>query len=144
VSSTPLAAPSNFTYPDSGAGWGATLYYRVAAIDNVGLVSGYAQAGPVVTDAQPKYSLTVANTKSVGIYVWVQNVGTGQWYSTGGVAQDPKPAGQNIKKNKSDSWSQLPSGVYNVFASTSTTGTPPLTSRSGSGDLSSGNNTISF
>jgi fibronectin type 3 domain-containing protein/type II secretory pathway pseudopilin PulG len=134
----------NFMYPDSGAGWGATLYYRVAAIDNVGLVSGYAQAGPVVTDAQPKYSLTVANTKSVGIYVWVQNVGTGQWYSTGGVAQGTKPAGTNIKKNKSVIWSQLPSGIYNVFASTSTSGTPPLTSQSGSGDLSSGNNTIRF
>ena len=135
----------NVTYPDSSAGWSTTWYYRVAAIDNAANVSAYSGVvGPVTTDPQPRYSLSVSNTNGFGIYVWVQNVGTGQWYSTSGGAQGTKPAGLDIKKNKSQIWSNLPSGVYNVYASTSTGGTPLLTSKSGSGDLSAGNNTISF
>ena len=136
----------NFTYPDPSAGWSSTWYYHVAAIDNAGNPSAFTpRVGPVTTDPQPKYSLGVDNTQGVGVYVWVQNVGTGQWYSTAGVAQGTtKPAGQNIKKNKSDVWSNLPAGVYNVYASTALGGLPALPSKSGSGDLTAGNNTISF
>ncbi len=135
----------NTTYPDYSAGWSSTWYYHVAAIDNAGNTSAFtASVGPVTTDPQPKYSLTVNNTQGVGIYVWVQNMGTGQWYSTAGVAQGTKPAGQNIKKNKSLIWANLPSGVYLVLASTATGGVPELPSKSGSGDLTAGNNTISF
>ena len=135
----------NFTYPDSSAGWSSTWYYRVAAIDNAGNTSAFTpRVGPVTTDPQPKYSLGVNNTQGVGIYVWVQNVGTGEWYSTAGGAQGLKPAGQGIKKNKSDVWSNLPAGVYNVYASTAAGGLPALPSKSGSGDLTAGNNTISF
>jgi len=135
----------NVTYLDSSAGWLSTWYYHVAAVDNAMNVSAFsAPVGPVTTDPQPKYSLTVNNTNGFGIYVWVQNVGTGQWYSTSGVAQTTKPAGVNIKKNKSQAWANLPSGLYNVYASTSTSGSPPLTSQSGSGDLSAGNNSITF
>ncbi len=135
----------NVAYPDSSAGWSSTWYYRIAAIDNAGNVSAFSGVvGPITTDPQPRYSLSVSNTNGFGIYVWIQNVGTGQWYSTSGVAQGTKPAGVNIKKNKSQIWSNLLSGVYNVYASTSTGGTPLLTSKSGSGDLTAGNNTISF
>jgi type II secretory pathway pseudopilin PulG len=135
----------NFTYPDSSAGWSSTWYYRVAALDNAGNTSAFTpRVGPVTTDPQPKYSLTVNNTQGYGIYIWVQNVGTGQWYSRAGVPQGTKPAGVNIKKNKSDVWSDLPSGVYNVYASTASGGTPAISSKSGSGDLTAGNNTISF
>ena len=101
----------NFAYPDSSAGWSSTWYYRIAAIDNAGNVSAFGgRVGPVTTDPQPRYSLSVSNTNSFGIYVWIQNVGTGQWYSTSGVAQGTKPAGVNIKKNKSQIWSNLPVG----------------------------------
>jgi hypothetical protein len=136
----------NVTYPDSSAGWSSTWYYRIAAIDNAGNASAYtAGVGPVTTDAQPKYSLTVDNTLGVGIYVWVQNVGTTQWYSTAGTALGTtKPGGFWIKKNKADIWSNLPSGVYNVYASEAAGGLPLLTSKSGSGDLTAGNNTIQF
>jgi len=135
----------NFTYPDSSAGWSSTWYYHVAAIDNAGNTSAFsARAGPVTTDPQPRYSLTVDNTQGVGVYAWVQNVGTGQWYSTAGAAQGTKPAGQDIKKNKAVIWSNLPAGVYNVYASTAVGGTPALPSKSGSGDLTAGNNAISF
>jgi hypothetical protein len=133
------------TYPDSSAGWGSTWYYRVAAVDvNLNFSPYSAVAGPVTTDPQPKYSLTVNNTRSSDIYVWVQNVGTGQWYSTGGVPLSGKPAGERVKKNKTVVWRDLPSGVYNVYASTSTGGTPPLSSISGSGDLTAGNNSITY
>lgn len=135
----------NLTYPDSSAGWSSTWYYRLAAVDNVGNVSAYtAPVGPVTTDPRPLYSLTVNNTQGVSIYVWVQNVGTGQWYSTSGTAQGTKPAGFEIKKNKSQIWSNLPAGVYNVDASESTGGTPALPSMSGSGDLTAGNNAVTF
>ena len=135
----------NLTYPDSSAGWSSTWYYRVAAKDKALNVSAFtARVGPVTTDAQPKYSLTVNNTQGVSIYVWVQNVGTGQWYATNGTSQAAKPAGSTIKKNKTDIWSNLPAGVYNVYASTSTSGNPLLTSKGGSGDVSAGNGSISF
>ena len=100
----------NMTYPDSSAGWSSTWYYRIAAVDNALNVSGYtARVGPVTTDAQPKYSLTVDNTEGFGIYVWVQNMGTGQWYNSSGTALGTGatmlPAGgDNIKKNKSQVW----------------------------------------
>ena len=97
----------NVAYPDSGAGWSSTWYYRIAAIDNAGNVSAFSGVvGPVTTDPQPRYSLSVSNTNGFGIYVWIQNVGTGQWYSTSGVAQGTKPAGVNIKKNKSQNLEQ--------------------------------------
>ena len=136
----------NITYPDYSAGWSSTWYYHVAAIDNAGNTSAFsARVGPVTTDPQPKYSLTVNNTQGVGIYVWVQNVGTGEWYSTAGVAQGTKPAGQNIKKNKSAIWSNLPSGVYiGPTPAPPSGGVPELPSKNGSGDLTAGNNTISF
>lgn len=135
----------NIVYPDSSAGWDSTWYYRVAAIDNVGNMSEFTPvAGPVKTDPQTKYALTVTNTNASDIYCWVQNVGTGKWYSTNGTESASKPAGTRVKKNKSEVWSNLPSGVYNVFASTSTSGTPALASKSGSGDLTGGPNGISF
>ena len=136
----------NFVYPDSSAGWSATWYYRIAAIDNAGNVSAFTgSVGPVTTDPQPTYSLTVSNTRGSDIYAWVQNVGTGQWYREDGTAQSSKPAGVRVRKNnKSVVWNNLPSGIYNVSASTSTGGTPALPSTSGSGDLSGGNSWISF
>ncbi len=135
----------NYAYLDSGAGWAATWYYRVAAIDAVANVSAFTSAaGPVTTQAQPVYELTVSNTGSSSIYCWVQNVGTGAWYSQDGVELSAKPAGKQVKKNKSVVWNTLPSGVYNVYASSSTSGIPSLPSKSGSGDLTSGSNWISF
>lgn len=138
----------NYTYPDSSAGWSATWYYRVAAIDNAGNVSAFTTpAGPVTTDARPLHSLTVSNTYGAVIYVWVQNPGTGEWYTQSGTPQGSKPDGVELKKNGANAtkiWNNLPAGVYNVYASTSTSGTPSLPSVSGSGDLTAGDNTISF
>jgi len=135
----------NTAYPDSSAGWSSTWYYRVAAIDNNANVSAFsAPVGPLTTDAQPRYSLTVNNTRGVSIYVWVQNPAGTEWYATDGTVRTTKPAGVQIKKNKSQIWSNLLSGVYNVVASTSSSGSPQLPSAGGSGDLSAGNNTISF
>jgi type II secretory pathway pseudopilin PulG len=138
----------NLIYPDSSAGWSSTWYYHVAAIDNAGNTSAFsARVGPVTTDAQLRYSLTVSNTTGVVIYVWVQNVGTGQWFAQNGTASAGKPSGVTLNRNGTNStkiWGNLPSGVYNVYASTAVGGTPALPSKSGSGDLTAGNNTISF
>ena len=36
----------NLVYPDSSAGWSATLYYRIAAIDNAMNVSALTAPAP--------------------------------------------------------------------------------------------------
>ena len=92
-------AVPNTTYPDYSAGWSSTWYYHVAAIDNAGNTSAFsARVGPVTTDPQPKYSLTVNNTQGVGIYVWVQNVGTGEWYSTAVSRRAPSPRARTSRR----------------------------------------------
>ena len=133
----------NVTYTDANAGWSSTWYYRIAAVDGAGHFSGWAVSAAVTTDAQPTHSLTV-NASNRAIYVWVQSVVSGLWYSTSGTSSGTMPAGVYIRNNRQQVWSNLPADLYNVYASTSSTGTPLMTAKSGSGDLLAGDNSISF
>jgi type II secretory pathway pseudopilin PulG len=104
-------------YDDTAAGWSATWYYRVRAVDLVGNASAYAAAGPVTTVAPIYRSIKVTNTSSSQTYVWVQNAALLTWYATDGTATGTRPAsGVWVKKNNnSDTWVNLPSGIYNVY-----------------------------
>jgi hypothetical protein len=132
-------------YPDSSAGWSSTWYYRIAATDGPNTSAFTAAVGPVTTDPQPTYTLTIDNRKASDIYVWVQEAGgTGRWFSTAGTPSAAKPAGQRVKKSKTQAWNNLPSGLYHVFASTSLTGSPAVPVSGGSSDLSGGPNLVFF
>jgi type II secretory pathway pseudopilin PulG len=103
------------TFTDANAGWGATWYYRVKAVDNAGNASGWAMVGPVATSALPLRTLSVTNSQGVHVYVWVQSVTTGLYYTKTGVGSVSKPAGVKVLKNGgSVAWQNLPAGFYNV------------------------------
>ena len=102
-------------YDDATAGWSTTWTYRVRAVDGAGNQSGNATAGPVTTGPLVLRNMTVTNDSSVQSYVWVQNVATMLWYTTAGAGSSTQPAGVWVKKGKSETWSNLPSGQYDVF-----------------------------
>jgi hypothetical protein len=132
------AGPADLQYNDSGAGYSTRWYYRVRAYDNAGNYSAYTAVLSALTDAIPTYSLTVNNTNSsAGLYVVVQNAGTGMWYDQGGNAYTSRPGDVTIKKNKSAVWSSLPAGTYMVYGSRASTTTQSV-------DLNGGNNSVDF
>ena len=104
-------------YDDTTAGWSATWYYRVRAVDLVGNASANATAGPVQTVAPIYRSIKVTNTSSTQTYVWVQNAALLTWYAINGTSSASRPAsGVWVKKNNNSvTWSNLPSGIYNVY-----------------------------
>lgn len=133
-------SPTAIAYIDSSAGWAATWYYRIRALDVAGNASFYTAALAATTDPQPVYPLTVRNDHNTStLYVRVQSVATGLWYRTNGVSQATPPAEVSIaKKGKTATWSNLPSGVYNVFGRYSSSTTTKL------GDVSAGATTVVF
>jgi fibronectin type 3 domain-containing protein/type II secretory pathway pseudopilin PulG len=139
VQLNPNVAPTAISYIDATAGYGATWYYRMRAVDNVGNASAYTAVKSATTDAVPKYTLTVRNDHNTStLYVRVQSVATGLWYTQAGVGQAAQPAEVSIaKKGKTAAWNNLPAGVYNVFGRYSTTTTKL-------GDLSAGATTVVF
>ena len=110
-------------YDDTTAGWSQTWYYRVKAMDVAGNSSGYATAGPVTTLAPVYRTLTVTNSSSADVYVWIQNAGLLSWFATDGTESGSRPAsGVRVRKNnKNATWSNLPSGIYNVYILSSST-----------------------
>lgn len=132
--------PSAIFYVDAGAGWSSTWYYRMRAIDNAGNASAYTDVRSATTDPQPKYRLTVRNNHTtMTVFVRVQNVASGLWYTTNGTALTSPPAEVSInKKGKTQVWSNLPSGVYNVFGRYGSSTTTKL------GDLTAGPQTVEF
>jgi type II secretory pathway pseudopilin PulG len=103
-------------YDDTTAGWSTTWTYRVRAVDLAGNQSADVTAGPVTTSALVLRQITVRNnSNSNSVWVYVQNVATQQWYTKAGTASATPPAGLRILKNKSDTYSNLPSGQYNVY-----------------------------
>jgi Tfp pilus assembly protein PilE len=109
-------------YTDPSAGWDAGWYYRVKALDANGNASGYTASIWAQTDPMPLRTLTVINSRNSDINVWVQNVATGTWYLTDGSPRASRPSATRVKKNKSEAWSDLPAGLYNV---TTQEGLPP-------------------
>lgn len=131
-------------YDDTGAGFNRTWWYRVCAVDNAG--NGSAWAGPVsaTTEPVPERTLTVYNNSSSFVYVWVQQVSSGLWYSTNGTPSSTRPNSVRILKNKNQAWSPLPPGAYNVFISLSSnwdTNNPPVPKMV---DVTSGNGTVNY
>jgi hypothetical protein len=110
-------------YDDTTAGWSQTWYYQVKAMDVAGNSSGYATAGSVTTPAPVYRTLTVTNSSSADVYVWIQNAGLLSWFATNGAESGSRPAsGVRVRKNnKNDTWSNLPSGIYNVYILSSST-----------------------
>jgi type II secretory pathway pseudopilin PulG/fibronectin type 3 domain-containing protein len=111
------------TYDDTTAGWSSTWRYRVQAVDFAGNSSAYAAAGPVTTAAPILRTIRVTNNSSTQMYVWVQNAATLQWFATSGAASATRPvSGVWVKKNgNSVTWSNLSTGIYNVYFLTSST-----------------------
>jgi type II secretory pathway pseudopilin PulG len=128
IERSPTGAPGSWTtlqsgygdvfYNDTTAGWSTTWFYQVRAVDLVGNSSAGAGAGPVTTVAIIYRSLAVTNSSTVQTYVWIQNVALLTWYSTDGTEYTSRPAsGEWVKKGKTVTWSNLPSGLYNVYYS---------------------------
>jgi len=132
-------APSALFFIDSTAGWEATWYYRVRAVDVAGNASAYTGALSATTDAQPEYTLTTRNDDtSSTLYVRVQSVSTGLWYLQDGTAQTTQPAEVPVKKKgKTADWSSLPCDIYTVYGRYSDTTTKL-------GDASAGDTTVVF
>lgn len=132
--------PSAIFYVDATAGWSSTWYYRMRALDNAGNASGYTDVRSATTDPQPKYRLTVRNDHTtMTVFVRVQSVATGLWYTQTGSALSNPPAEVSInKKGKSKTWNNLPSGIYNVFGRYGSSTQTKL------GDLSGGPQTVVF
>ena len=105
------------TYDDTTAGWSTTWRYRVKAVDLAGNASAYAAVGPVTTVAPILRTINVTNNSSSNVYVWVQNALTLDWYGTTGTASASRPSsGVLVRKNgKSVIWSNLSTGIYNVY-----------------------------
>ena len=109
-------------YDDTTAGWATTWTYRVRAVDYAGNQSGDATAGPVTTVAPVLRQITATNNSNVQSYVWVQNVASSEWYTMAGVASASRPSAVWVKKNgNSETWTNLPSGQYNVYFMPSST-----------------------
>jgi prepilin-type N-terminal cleavage/methylation domain-containing protein len=127
------------TYTDAAAGYSSTWYYRMRAKDVAGNYSAYTSVVSATTDAIPKYTLTVQNNDtSTSVYVRVQDVSTGLYYTTSGVSQASPPAEVEIrKKGKTATWSNLPAAMYNVFGRYGSTTTKLA-------DLTGGARTVAF
>lgn len=129
----PNSPATAISFLDATAGWDATWYYRMRAVDLAGNASAYTAVRSATTDPQPMYTLTVRNDhNSSTLYVRVQSVSTGLWYTTSGSSSTSPPSEVAInKKGKSKTWSNLPSGLYTVFGRYGTTTTSRLADLSG-------------
>lgn len=127
-------------YVDATAGWSATWYYRMRALDNAGNASAYTGVESATTDPQANYTLVVRNDhRTERVYVRVQSVTTGLWFDRdGGASSSPPPEVSINKKGKSADWENLPSDLYNVFGRYGGSTTTKL------GDLSAGPQTVVF
>jgi type II secretory pathway pseudopilin PulG len=107
------------TYTDVSVAWNTQYYYRVCAVDGVNLPSPWTAGLSAITDAQPKWNLTVANTNTgESIKVWVQSVTTGRFWWGGvnpSISTTSKPGAYEISKKKSGTFYQLPQDTYNVW-----------------------------
>ena len=103
-------------YDDTAAGWSATWYYRVAAVDLVGNASPYATAGPVTTSTVVYRSIQVRNNGLSHVYVWIQNPALSTWYALDGASSTSRSnKGEQVQKGSNKTWTNLPGGVYNVY-----------------------------
>jgi len=130
-------------YDDISAGWSATWYYRVRAVDLVGNASEWAGPVSATTGAQPLRTITATNNSTNNqIHVWLQNVSTMTWYMTDGTASVTRPTGAWLKRNNSRTWSSLPPGVYNAYFATSSSWSDVTVTKAV--DVSSGNGTTAY
>ena len=107
-------------YDDIHAGWSATWYYRVKAVDLVGNASLWAGPVSATTGAQVFRTVTTTNNSSNNqVRVWVQDAATLLWYGTSGTTSTTLPSGVWLRRNNTITWQNIPSGVYNVYFSTS-------------------------
>jgi hypothetical protein len=96
-------------------GWSSTHTYRMRAYNAAGRRGPYTATLSVTTGTSSTYTLTVNNTNgSASIVVWVKSTTTGLWWTNAGSSTTIQPAGDSIKKNKSDTWSMLPYDTYTV------------------------------
>jgi len=130
-------------YDDVTAGWSATWYYRVKAVDLAGNASGWAGPVSATTGVQPLRTMTATNNSSNNqLRVWVQNASTLLWYGTGGSSSATRPSGVWVKRNNSITWSDLPAGIYNVYFSTSSSWDDLAVTKVV--DMSGGNGTVAY
>jgi type II secretory pathway pseudopilin PulG len=130
-------------YDDTNAGWSATWYYRVNAIDLVGNASAWAGPVAATTGAQPLRTLTATNNSSNNqVRVWVQHATTLLWYGTSGSTSVTLPSGVWLKRNNSITWNNLPAGVFNVYFSTSSSWSDVAVTKAL--DLSGSNGTTAY
>ncbi|MGE5229151.1 MAG: fibronectin type III domain-containing protein [Deltaproteobacteria bacterium] len=131
-------------YDDIAAGWSATWYYRVRAVDLVGNASANATVGPVTTVPIVYRDITVTNNSGADVYVWVQNAAFLTWYATDGSELSTRPAsGERVKKGKAVTWTSVPGGIYNVYYSATSTW-PSTFLKTEAVNASAGNGTTSY
>jgi type II secretory pathway pseudopilin PulG len=122
---------AQLSYQDTGLLWSHRYDYRVQAVDSAGRASTFSPSAFNSTVAQLPFDLAISNGTSGKIYVWVQSATTNNWLTkAGGNGQTNKPSGEELKTgngNDSATWKSLPGDGYNVFYSTSSSGSNALT-----------------
>jgi type II secretory pathway pseudopilin PulG len=113
---------ASLAYPDASAGYDATWYYELRAVDGVGNRGPLSSVVSAHTDPLPHHALTIRNIingNNKTRYVWVQNAGTGQYYDQSGNDYSSPPAAVSVpSKNGTKTFSNLPDGPYHVWVST--------------------------
>ena len=134
ASTFPLATATSWS--DTAAGYSKKWYYKIAAYDLAGNFSTSAVVN-ATTGAAPTYTLTVTNAnKSKIAYVWVRDMVTNLYYTTGGTSSLAAPTGTKVDKNKKTAaFTKLLPGSYQVYANFNGTAyvSTPVFSATGSG-----------
>ncbi len=130
-------------YDDVSAGWSTTWYYRVMAVDMVGNASAWAGPVSATTGARVLRTISTTNNSSNNqVRVWVQDAATLMWFGTSGSSSSTRPSGVWLKRNNTVIWQDIPSGVYNVYFSTSSSWSDVTVTRAV--DVTGGNATTAY
>ena len=132
-------------YDDTTAGWGATWYYHVKAVDVAQNSSAWTSPVSATTPPKPVRSIAVTNNSSLQTYVWVQSPVSYLWYSTTGASSVTCPSGQWVKKNGNTvTWTNLPPGIYNIYFRSGSSWSSSTLYKSQAVDVTSGNGTATY
>lgn len=120
---SPLATWTNLavlTYSDSDAGWAATWYYKIRAVDVALNLGAWSTTVSATTVAQQFHDLIISvKNGNNACNVWVLNAGSSHYFDTSGADRGTTPPpGTHIAKNSSVTFSHLPDGAYTVYAAT--------------------------
>lgn len=116
------------TYSDASAGYDATWYYKVRAVDGALNVSSFSGTVSATSDAFPHHDLKISvKSGNNACYVWVLYASSGQtftghYFNTSGSDIGASPGtGTHIAKNSSVTFTNVPDGSYTIYSNSGST-----------------------